>query len=204
MATIHMPIRGERSAPLFDQKEPSELGRFFKQLKTLFARCTIINDKEKKEYATSYVKSNVADSWEALTEFTSEQKSYQDFKDRLYELYNQSSLRYILADLDRLVGERQRIGMRSLQDISEFHLQFITISTYLLANSLVSSRCYGWTSSSVEDVDGSRKWVSRRECRRCSGLVVGKAWLQRLALRPCKVECLTSEERDVSDVDHRR
>ena len=30
--------------------------------------------------------------------------------------------------------------MRSLQDISEFHLQFITISTYLLANSLVSAR----------------------------------------------------------------
>src|SRR6202163_1256321 len=30
--------------------------------------------------------------------------------------------------------------MRSLQDISKFHLQFITISTYLLANSLVSAR----------------------------------------------------------------
>jgi len=141
MAVVHvMPIRGERSAPLFDQKEPSELGRYFKQLETLFTRCAVVDDKEKKEYATSYVKSNVADSWEALSEFTNEEKTYKDFKDRLYELYNQSSLRYILADLDRLVGERQRVGMRSLQDISEFHLQFITISTYLLANSLVSTR----------------------------------------------------------------
>jgi hypothetical protein len=140
-AVVHvMPIRGERSAPLFDQKEPSELGRYFKQLETLFARCTINDDKEKKEYATSYVKSNVADSWEALPEFTNEQKTYKDFKERLYEVYNQSSLRYILADLDRLVGERQRVGMRSLQDISEFHLQFNTISTYLLTNSLVSTR----------------------------------------------------------------
>jgi hypothetical protein len=141
MAAVHvMPIRGERSAPLFDQKEPSELGRYFKQLELLFTRCTIIDDKEKKEYATSYVRSNVADSWEALPEFTNEQKTYQDFKERLYELYNQSSLRYLLADLDRLVGERQRVGMRSLQDISEFHLQYITISTYLLTNSLVSTR----------------------------------------------------------------
>jgi hypothetical protein len=141
MANVHvMPIRGERSAPLFDQKEPSELGRYFKQLETLFTRCTINDDREKKDYATSYVKSNVADSWEALPEFTNNQKSYKDFKERLYELYNQSSLRYILADLDRLVGERQCVGMHSLQDISEFHLQFNTISTYLLTNSLVSSR----------------------------------------------------------------
>jgi hypothetical protein len=140
MAAVHvMPIRGERSAPLFDQKEPSELGRYFKQLEMLFTRCTINEDKERKEYATSYVKSNVADSWEALPEFSSDQKTYEDFKERLYELYNQSLLRYILADLDRLVGERQRVGMRSLQDISEFHLQFNTISTYLLTNSLVSS-----------------------------------------------------------------
>jgi hypothetical protein len=141
MATVHvMPIRGERSAPLFDQKEPSELGRYFKQLETLFTRCAIANEQEKKEYATSYVKSNVADSWEALPEFTNDQTSYKDFKDRLYELYNQSSLRYLLADLDRLVGEKQRVGIRSLQDISDFHLHFITISTYLLTNSLVSTR----------------------------------------------------------------
>jgi len=57
-----MPIRGERSAPLFNQKEPSELLRYFKQLKTLFAHCMVANNKEKKQYATSYVKSNVADS----------------------------------------------------------------------------------------------------------------------------------------------
>jgi len=90
MAVVHvMPIRGERSAPLFDQKEPSELGRYFKQLETLFTCCTVVNDKEKKEYTTLYVKLNVADSWEALSEFTNKEKTYKDFKDRLYELYNQ-------------------------------------------------------------------------------------------------------------------
>ena len=135
-----MPLRGERSAPLFDQKEPSELGRYFKQLETLFARCTIVDEQEKKEYATSYVKSNVANSWEALPEFVNIQATYKDFKDRLFELYNQVSSRFILADLDRLIGERQRVGIRSLQDLSEFHLLFNEISSYLLANSLVSAR----------------------------------------------------------------
>ena len=82
MAAVHvMPIRGEHSAPLFDQKESSELLRYFKQLETLFTRCMVADDKEKKEYATLYVKSNIADSWEALTEFTNEQKLYKDFKD---------------------------------------------------------------------------------------------------------------------------
>jgi hypothetical protein len=65
-------------------------------------------------------------------------------------------------------------------------------------------KCYGWTSSSVEDVNGSRKWMSRQECRRCLGLGVRKAWLQHLALRPSKIECLTLEERDALDDGHWR
>jgi hypothetical protein len=80
MATIHvMPIGGEGSVPIFDQKEPSELGQYFKQLETLFACCNVVDNKERKAYATSYIKSNIADSWEALPESTSNQKSYKDF-----------------------------------------------------------------------------------------------------------------------------
>ena len=135
-----MPLRGERSAPLFDQTDPSELVRYFKMLETLLTRCAINNDEEKKQYATSYVKSTVANSWEALPEFTDQQKTYKDFKDRLFELYNQISSRYILPDLDRLVGERQRVGIRSLQDLTEFHLLFNEISNYLLTHSLIAAR----------------------------------------------------------------
>src|SRR5258705_13946130 len=101
MAAVHvMPIRGECSVPLFNQKESSELGQYFKQLETLFTCCAINDDKEKKEYATSYVKSNVADSWEVLLEFTDKKKTYKEFKDRLYKLYNQASLQYLLANLN--------------------------------------------------------------------------------------------------------
>ena len=141
-----MPLRGERSAPTFNQSQPNDLGRFFKQLETLFTRCAIQTDAEQKDYATSYVSSEVADTWEAIPEFTDPAKTFAEFRDRLFEIYNQVSLKYILADIDRLIGERQRLGIKSLQDLSDFHLRFNAISIYLMANQLLSSReqsqCY--------------------------------------------------------------
>ena len=135
-----MPLRGERSAPTFNETEPNDLIRYFKQLETLFTRSTIQPDADKKEYATSYVKAEVAESWEAIPEFADAAKTYAQFRDRLKELYNQTALRYILSDLDRLIGERQRLGMRSLQDLSDFHFRFNVISSFLIANQLLSSR----------------------------------------------------------------
>ena len=141
MAAVHlMPLRGERGAPTFDKTEPNDLNRYFRQLETLFARCTIADDEEMKLHAVTYVKADVAETWEALPEFTDNTKTFREFKDRLFEIYNQVSARYILSDLDRLIGERQRIGMRGLQDLSEFHLSFNAVSTYLISNQLLSAR----------------------------------------------------------------
>jgi hypothetical protein len=141
MATVPvMPLRGERIAPKFDSAEPNDLIRFFKQLEILFNRCKIVADVEKKEYTTSYVSSEVADSWEAIPEFANANATFVEFRDRLFEIYNQVSSRYILSDLDRLIGERQRLGMRSLQDLSEFHLRFNAMASYLETNHLISTR----------------------------------------------------------------
>jgi hypothetical protein len=145
-APVLMPMRGERAAPTFNPKKPSELTRFFTQIEALFARSSVQDDGEKKRYVTSYLDSDVADTWEALEEFIDATRSYDEFKDRLFNLYNQVSLKYILADLDLLIGERQRLGMRTLQDLSDFHLRFNAISTYLIAEGLLSTReqsqCY--------------------------------------------------------------
>jgi len=98
MAQIYvMPIRGERSAPTFDPSSPNDITRFFRQLETLFARCTIADETEKKQYASSYVSSEVADTWEALTEFSDPQVTYQKFKDQLFEIYNQVSLLLLVS-----------------------------------------------------------------------------------------------------------
>jgi len=136
----NMPIFGERGAPKFDNKQPNGLGRFFTQLEALFVRCAVQADDDKKQYAVSFANSDVADTWEALAEYTDPLKTYNDFKKRLCEVYNQVNLRYILPDLDRLVGERQRLFMRTLQDLSEFHLQFNTIAQYLTTAGLISQR----------------------------------------------------------------
>ena len=103
-------------------------------------RSAIAANVDKKEYAMSYVKSEVAESWEAIPEFSNVGSTYDNFKDRLLELYNQMALRYILLDLDRLIGERQRLGMRSLQDLSDFHFRFNVISSFLTTNQLLLSR----------------------------------------------------------------
>jgi hypothetical protein len=140
MSNHFMPIRGERGSPTFDQSKPNTLGRYFTQLEQLFTRCKIETDAEKKQYAASYIEPELADSWEALPEYADDATTYLKFKEQLFELYNQVGLRYILSDLDMLVGERQRIGMKNLQDLMDFHLRFNTIASYLLASQLISAR----------------------------------------------------------------
>ncbi len=136
--TTPMPVFGERAAPIFNPKRPNEIGRFFTQLESLFVRSTVALDAEKKKYASTYVDGDTAETWEALEEYTDATKTYIDFKDKLLELYHQVTLKWILTDVDRLVGERQRIGIRSLQELSEFHLKYNAVSTYLINNDLLS------------------------------------------------------------------
>ena len=58
----------------------------------------------------------------------------------MFNLYRQTSLKYIITDLDRLIGERQRIGVRTLQELTDFHLKFNAVSTYLIDADLLSKR----------------------------------------------------------------
>jgi hypothetical protein len=127
-----MPVFGERAAPIFNPRHPNEIGRFFTQLESLFIRSAVVLDAEKKKYASVYVDGNTAETWEALEEYTDITKTYHDFKDKLLQLYHQVTLKWILTDLDRLIGERQRIGIHTLQELSDFHLKYNAVSTYLI------------------------------------------------------------------------
>jgi hypothetical protein len=64
MATPVMPLRGKRIASKFDSAESNDLICFFKQLEIIFNCCKIVSDVEKKEYTTSYISSEVTDSWD--------------------------------------------------------------------------------------------------------------------------------------------
>jgi len=136
-----MPFRGERSAPIFDHNQPSMLRRYFVQLDRLFVRCAIASSIEKKEYATSFLKGDIAECWEALPEFADPTKTYAQFTYRLVlDLYNQITDRYTVHNLESLISDRIQSSIRSLEELSEFHLRFNAISKFLLEQDLLSSR----------------------------------------------------------------
>ena len=101
-----MPFRGEEGAPIFDRTHPTSLRRYFVQLETLFARYRITDDLEKKSYTTSFLECDLADNWEALCEFSDENKTYMDFTSHLSNLYNLNIPRYTILDLERVVSNQ--------------------------------------------------------------------------------------------------
>jgi len=138
--TSWMPFFGEHTAPTFNPAFPNDLPRFFARLETLFDHCNVRTDPEKKTYATSYIDCELAECWEALPEFFDASKTYSDFRDCLLYFYNQDSCKYTRADLDRVVIEHLRTGFHCLADLSNFHLQFNAIASFLLSINLLSLR----------------------------------------------------------------
>jgi len=135
-----MPVFGERAAPVFNSSRPNELGRYFNQLKALFTRCGVTVDANKKKYAVVYVDIDTADTWVYIPEYIDVNKTYLNLKNVLSNLYWQTTLKYIITDLDRLIGEQQRIGVRTLQELTNFHLKFNAVLTYLTDADLLSKR----------------------------------------------------------------
>jgi hypothetical protein len=140
MTSYFMPVRGEDIAPVFDRSQHSTIRKYFAQLGTLFARCSIASDIEKKSYATLYVDSDIADTWEALPEYSDPATTFSEFKTRLFDIYNQTTLRFTISDLEELICDHQRRNLRSLQSLTEFHLRFNVISSHLLDIGLLSKR----------------------------------------------------------------
>ena len=132
MTSHFMPFRGERAAPIFDHDQPSMLQQYFAQLDRLFTRCTIASDREKKDFATSFLKAGIAECWEALPEFSDSAKTFPQF-------HNQVTDRYTIHDLAHLVSDHVQSGIRSLQDLGTFHLQYNMISSYLIEQDFLSS-----------------------------------------------------------------
>ena len=138
--TTRMPARGDRSAPTFDPAKPRELKRFFVDLEYHFKAIPTLSDTEKKEHATRYVSIEVADIWETLPEFSNGNKTFDDFKKAVQGLYPAADedYKYTLADMDILIGNRQRIGIHSLADLADYHAQFLAITKFLISKQRLS------------------------------------------------------------------
>src|SRR5277367_6219189 len=104
------------------------------------ARAQITSEDEKKKQAVRYTEFDTEQIWKALPEFKSNSTSYNDFKKAIMQYYPDASgdFIYSIRDMDLVIGERQRIGMATAKDLSEYHLQFMAITTWLIEKARLS------------------------------------------------------------------
>jgi hypothetical protein len=140
-AVYSMPARGNRTAPQFDPSRPRELRRYFGDLDFHFTRSQITADQERKGHCCRYVDLDTSELWESLTEFSDITTTYSDFRQAIYKLYPGSGeeRRWLVADLEKLVEERSRIGVHSLGDLGDYYRHFIAITAFLRSKSRLSA-----------------------------------------------------------------
>jgi hypothetical protein len=124
MATnIPMPACGDCTVPKFDLTHPRELCHYFSNLNFIFGCARITDNEEKKQHTVQYVNINTSELWEALPEYSDNTKTYADFTKAIYMLYPglEEEPKWLVADMDKLVGERQWLGVLSLGDLREYY-----------------------------------------------------------------------------------
>lgn len=132
--TFYMPARGERAAPSFDRTKPRELVRFFEELEYLFDRAALEDESDKKKHVLRYVDFEVEQIWKSFPEFSDVTKTYLDLKAAILIHYPDASGDYVysLRDMDLLIGERQRVGISNTVDLADYHLKFLSITSWLI------------------------------------------------------------------------
>ena len=132
-AQVYAPGRGERGAPTVDITKPRQLVRFFKELEPLFVRCNITTEQEKKDMILKYVELELEEVWARYPEYKDATKNYVDLKKAILNHYPDATgdFLYSLADLDALIGERYRIGIRTLDDLTDYHNRFEAVTSWL-------------------------------------------------------------------------
>ena len=134
MAAAYMPNFGERAAPVFNQAKPRELPRYFKALERLFARAGITADADKKEDAIQYVDYEVEQIWKTFPEYANPQASYAAFKAAVIAHYPDATgdFVYSVTELDAHIKKHREDGIVTTDDLQEFHLKFLAITTWLI------------------------------------------------------------------------
>src|ERR1700678_913246 len=131
--TFYMPMRGERTAPIFDSNRARDLPKAFTELERLVRRANITDNNEKKKQVVYYTDIDTEQIWQYIPEFDELTSTYADFKDAIMEFYPEAAeFLYAITDIDSLTDERQRLGMTTVQDLSDYHLQFMAITTWLI------------------------------------------------------------------------
>jgi len=127
-------MRNERAAPVFNTDRPRELPRFFEDLEQLMERAHIKASADMKKQVVRYVDFETEQVWKTIPEFKDANATYDQYKAAIMVHYPDASGDYVysIRDMDMLIGERQRVGISSAKDLSEYHLQFTAITSWLI------------------------------------------------------------------------
>src|SRR5271155_6166295 len=133
-APILMPLRNERIAPKFNTSKARELPRYFEDLEQLLDRAQITDDIQKKKHAVRYTDFDTEQIWKCFPEFKSPTTSYKAFKKAILFHYPEASgdFFYSIGDLELLISKRRRAGITSARDLSDYHLEFLAMTTWLI------------------------------------------------------------------------
>ena len=68
-------------------------------------------------------------------------KSYMEFKKEILSHYPDATSEYVysIRDMDMLIGEWQRLSFNNMTKLSEFHLQFIAITNWIISQKQLSN-----------------------------------------------------------------
>src|SRR5271168_2953530 len=131
---FYMLMRGKRMAPKFDTTRPRELPRYFEQLETLMTRANVAVENDKKKHVVYYTDVDTEQLWKSIPEFPDPASTYDNSKNAIMEHYHDAAgdFLYSIRDIDLLTGKRQCLGITSVQDLSDYHLQFMNITSWLI------------------------------------------------------------------------
>jgi hypothetical protein len=109
------------------------LVRYFEDLDMLLARANIADIDQRLRYSRNYVPISVANLWEVLPEADG-QHTWEQYKAVVIALYPgiESGKRFSNANLDRIVANWTKRGIRMLGEWAEFYHEFLQVSQYLL------------------------------------------------------------------------
>ena len=112
-----VPAHGDRRVLQFDPTKLCELRHFFKELKFQFVQSYVVDEEEEmKKHALQFV-------------------------DAVYKLYPGSDAErcWLIADMDKLVGEASRVEILSLTNLGKYHREFIAITAFLIMKNHIST-----------------------------------------------------------------
>ena len=131
----------EETAPPFDKSKTHKFPQYFGDLERLFKRANITNEVEMKKLVLRYVDIETEHLWKTLPEFCNTHATYAAFKEAILSDYPDAygDSIYSLYDLEALICDCQQLGIASPKKLSDFHLQFSLISSWLINKQQLTS-----------------------------------------------------------------